>query len=96
MSTFDDLHDQRLALMDGIVHALAAERGIDTSQGLSQVDRHRLAYEAELLVEDWLARLADGEIIVPTTPVEMLLAELYDVDSDLIQAKEGRTGRAEA
>src|SRR5262245_51620622 len=84
-----ELHDQRLAIMDRIVHELAAECGLDISQGLPATERHRLIYDAEVLVEQWFERVQDGELIAPTSPIETLLAELYDLDTDIHEAMEG-------
>lgn len=82
MAKLEDLKDERLALMDRLVHELAAERGVDVSEGIPATERHRLVYDAEILYEQWCERVQDGELIAPVTPIELLLSEIYDFDSD--------------
>jgi hypothetical protein len=81
--TRDELHHDREAVVNRLVDELALERGIDIAGGLDPDQRATLAYEVELLYSDWMDRLNDGEMIVPVTPAEALLAELQAIDEAL-------------
>jgi hypothetical protein len=88
----DDLQSERAALMSRIVEEMAAERGLDLSEGLPPDTRNVLIYEAERAYEDWFARIQDGELPTPASPVEYLLAEVYALDTKLHKAIESGRG----
>ena len=83
MRDINDLQSERAALMNRIVDEMASARGIDLSEGIPPDDRRVLIYEAERAYEEWFARIQDGELATPSSPIEYLLAEVYALDDQL-------------
>lgn len=95
MREIDGLQSERAALMNCVVDEMAAERGIDVSEGISPDARKVLVYEAERAYEEWFARIQDGDLATPSTPVEYLPAEVYALDDQLHDAMEGGRGHTD-
>ena len=67
---------------------LAAERSVDVSEGLAPDIRATLVFDAERAYEDWFERIQDGDLAVPSTPVEFILAEVFALDDVIHEAME--------
>jgi len=92
MADIFDLHSERAALMNRIVGERATERGIYVPEGVPPDVRNILVHDAERADEEWFARIQDGELATPSTPVEYLLAEVYALDHPPHEAMEGGRG----
>lgn len=73
--------------MSGILPLL--ERVERVRGGIPPDVRDVLVYDAERAYEEWFARIQDGELATPSTPIEYLLAEIYALDDHLHEAMEG-------
>lgn len=90
-----NLLDHRAALMALLVQALAVKSGFSQGKDLAPNIRRELTLEAEAAVDEFFVRIQD-EFVPPTSPVETLLAEIYDLDGqifDLMQTEPGPSGR---
>ena len=70
-------------MLSRLVDALAAERAIDIVPGLSPGDRAILMHEAELAIGEWAARVQVGQKMMPATPTDHVLAQIYEVDREI-------------
>jgi hypothetical protein len=78
--------------MNRVVDQMAAERGMDLSRGIPPDIRSVLTHQAERAYEEWIARIQDGELATPSTPIEFLLAEIYAIDGQLDDTRTGGRG----
>lgn len=78
-----DLHNRRLSLLSRLVDALAAERAIDIVLGLSPDNRAILMREAELAIGEWTARVQAGQRIIPSTPTDHVIGQIYQVGCEI-------------
>ena len=92
MKEIEDLQSERTALTSRLVDELAAERGLDLSEGLPPDVRYALVHEIEVVYDKLFMRIQDGELVTPETPLEFLMAELYALDDAMHEAMEGGRG----
>ena len=79
--TLDELNAARARLVDRLINEVAALEGLDLSEGLSPELRRAVADHAELLYEDYTFRRHKRLQVKTDGAVNLLLAQLFDVDS---------------
>jgi hypothetical protein len=85
----EELHDERLALVNQLVEALAQERGHDLATGIPAALRLDLMQEVDEIYDRLVEHIAGGLDFVPSTLFETLLARLYDLDGMISERIEG-------
>jgi hypothetical protein len=85
--TLDELQADRDALMEWLILAVAANQGVDVSDGIPEDQRRFIAEEAEYAYDEWCFKSikASKPLVSDGSQIQNIMAELYELD-DLVHA----------